>query len=216
MTTRAVRPRGPARQRKPARAKPGRPAVEQPGIGGRIEGILDGLGASNDAVRHKVFRVALRIAGETPEKLLPAWPLVVRLLASENAFHRSIAAQLVPKIAAADGGARFRRIAARYWSLLDDPSVMTARFAARSAAVVAANIPSLRGTAVTRLLAIESSHHRGTRKELVKADAIQALGEIYPLSTMKPQIRRFVEAQQSSPSGTARRAAREFLARHTG
>jgi hypothetical protein len=67
MTTRAVRPRGPARQRKPARLGPGRPAVEQPGIGGRIEGILDGLGASNDAVRHKAFRAALRIAGETPE-----------------------------------------------------------------------------------------------------------------------------------------------------
>jgi hypothetical protein len=64
------------------------------------------------------------------------------------------------------------------------------------------------------LLAIDATHHKPGRKDLIKADIILALDLLYDRLENQPEVLRFAEAQLNCSSPKTRKAAKTFLEKH--
>jgi hypothetical protein len=181
---------------------------------GLLELLLDGLAEKNETWRYNCYKAVYRLAQEDPARVYPYWDRVAGSLASDNAYHRAGAVLLLPLLLPADAERRFDRVRSRYFALLDDESIVVARYVAQSAASIAARRPDLLNAVVRGLLGIEKTRHPSSRKELLKSDAIEALERLLPsLSPVgRKQALAFAQAQAQSFSPRTRKAARRFLA----
>jgi hypothetical protein len=179
-----------------------------------LKGLLDGVVSKDDAYRYNCFRALLQISENEPLALYPEWDYFVPLLASRNAYHRSVAVQMLARLTPVDAEKRFEAILEPYLGMLDDESVMVARYLAQNAARIVKAKPSLREQITARLLDVDRTHHPQSRKDLVKADIIETCHAFFAESQDKEKILAFAEQQLESSSPKARTAAKAFLREH--
>lgn len=177
--------------------------------------ILAGLTVKDDVYRYNCFQVMYRISQEEPGALYGEWERLVAMLDSSNSYHRSIGAQLLANLAPVDGEGRLEAIFDRYFDLLDDEKIITARQFAQHVGRIARARPHLQARITGRLLAVDATHHEPGRKELLKADVIAALDEYLTAGSDRERIMAFVQGQLSSSSASTRKAAQAFLKKHT-
>lgn len=178
-----------------------------------LAALLEGIVSKKDTRRYNSFKVLLLISEEHPEVLSVKWDFFVDLLRSNNTYHKSSAINIIANLASADRAGRFDSIFDRYFDLLDDRSVVTARYVARNAGKIAKSKPHLQERISERLLDIDETHHDQGRKNLIKADVIESFGEFFAESPDKERILTFAEEQLECSSPTTRKAAKAFLAR---
>ncbi len=178
-----------------------------------LAALFEGIVCKKDTRRYNSFKVLLLMSEEHPELLSPKWDFFVDLLRSDNTYHKSSAINIIANLASADRAGRFDSIFDRYFDLLDDRSVVTARYVARNAGKIAKSKPHLREGITERLLDIDETHHDQERKNLIKADVIESFGEFFAESPDKERILTFAEEQLECSSPTTRKAAKAFLAR---
>ena len=106
------------------------------------------------------------------------------------------------------------RIFDKLFSRLDDESVIPPCYLARNCPIIASHRPDLVQRIVNELLAIDVTHHKTGRKDLIKADIILALDQLYGRVEDQPGVLRFVEAQLNCSSPKTRKAAKAFLEKH--
>jgi hypothetical protein len=135
-------------------------------------------------------------------------------LDSDNSYHRSIGVRLIANLARCDGKNRLERIFDRYFGLLDDDKIVTARYLAQHAGRIAHAKPILQERITERLLAVDETHHAQSRKDLLKGDVLAAFDEFFDSSPQRERILDFAEQQLASTSPRTRKTAREFLKRH--
>lgn len=176
-----------------------------------LQQLLDGTLSTLDAVRYNCFKALLAIAEDHPQRLYPKWDHLTGLLGSKNSNHRSIAVCLLARLAPADNEGRFEPIFDPFFDLLDDDSLVTARYLAQNAGRIAGAKPHLQAAVTERLLDIDATHHPSGRKELIKADIIHSFGEYFETSADQEGIRAFVESQVPSSSPKTRAAAKGWL-----
>lgn len=179
-----------------------------------LRSILTDITTKDDTYRYNCFRVLDRISQEQPDLLYSEWSRFATFLDSSNSYHRNIGANLIANLTSADSEGRFEALADRYFALLDDEKIVTARYVARSAAKIALAKPGLREEIVTRLLAVDETHHEPGRRDLLKADVIESLAQLLEASADKARIVAFVQAQIESSSPKTRQAAKAFLKSH--
>jgi hypothetical protein len=180
-----------------------------------LDQILAGIVAKEDAYRFNCFQVLYRLSEELPDVLYPEWDYFVGLLDSDNSYHRSIAARLIANLAQADTQNRLEGIFDRYFDLLDDEKIITARQFAQHVGRIARAKPHLQTRIVERLLAVDTTHHEKGRKDLLKGDVIAAFDECLTAgSPDQARVLAFVEQQLASSSPKTRKAAQAFLQRH--
>jgi hypothetical protein len=179
-----------------------------------LEDLLAGLAAKEDTLRFNCFQALLALAGQQPSRLYPAWDSLVGLLASDNSYHRSIAVQIIPHLLIEDDAHRFEAIFDRYFGLLDDESVIAARYLAQNAGRIAKSRPDLRRRITERLLDVDETHHAPARKDLLKGDIVQALAEFFEEVEDQGKILAFVRQQVDSGSPRTRKAAKAFLKKY--
>jgi len=183
------------------------------GDDGLLELLLAGLAEKNETWRYNCYKAVYRLAQNDPARVYPYWDRIAGSLASDNAYHRAGAVLLLPLLLPVDPGRSFDRVRSRYFALLDDESIVVARYVAQSAASIAMRRPDLLPAVVRGLLGVENTHHPSSRKELLKSDAIEALERLLP--SLSPVGRRqaltFARAQAQSSSPRTRKAARRFL-----
>lgn len=173
--------------------------------------ILEGIVSKEETFRYNCFKVLHRVSEDQPLVLYPRWDYFVGLLDSSNSYHRSIALRILANLTRADSEGRFERIFDRYFDLLDDESVVTARYLAQDAGRIVRAKPHLRARIVDRLLAVDKTHHPQSRKDLIKADIIQSFEEFFEDSDQKERVLAFVEGQLECSSPKTRKAAKAFL-----
>lgn len=178
--------------------------------------LLRGVVSKNEVYRYNCFKTLLQISDEQPAVLYPEWDTFVELLSSDNSYHRSIAVNIIAGLTAADSEDRFASLFDRYFDILDDDKIVTARYTARSAGKIAQARPELQTRIAERLLAIDETHHPQGRRDLLKADAIESLAAFFEASADKERILAFVEEQLACSSPKTRKAARAFLERQRG
>jgi hypothetical protein len=177
--------------------------------GKALKVLLDGIVSKDEVYRYNCFKVLLQISESQPLVLYPEWGHFVALLGSSNAYHRSIAVQILASLTLADTQHRFEVVFDRYFDLLDDEKIIVTRYLVQSAGAIARAKPSLRARIVERLLGIDETHHK--HKDLIKADAIQSFEVFFEDYPDKERIRKFVEQQLECSSPKTRKAAKAFL-----
>ncbi|UCF96621.1 MAG: hypothetical protein JSV89_15790 [Spirochaetaceae bacterium] len=176
--------------------------------------IIDGLTFPVEAYRYNCNRLIVRVAETAPESVYPYWRNLAGLLESSNTYHRCSAINVLPHLIPADGGSKFDRMFEKYFGRLDDDSVIPPCYIARNCPTIASHRPDLIQRIVYKLLTIDDTHHEQGRKDLIKADIIQALDALYDRAGNQSEVLRFVEAQLDCSSPKTRKAAKAFLKEH--
>jgi len=179
-----------------------------------IKMVIDGLTFPVETYRYNCNRVIVKVAETAPQDVYPYWDYLGELLDSSNTYHRCSAINVLPHLIPADGGSKFDRIFDKLFSRLDDESVIPPCYVARNCPTIASHRPELVQRIVGELLAIDTTHHKPGRKDLIKADIILALDQMYDRVENQPEVLRFVEAQLNCSSPKTRKAAKAFLEQH--
>jgi hypothetical protein len=181
------------------------------GNGEAVKLVIDGLTFPVETYRYNCNRLIVKVAEIAPCDVYPYWDRLAGLLESSNTYHRCSAINVLPHLIPADGMSKFDVIFAKYFGRLDDESVIPPCYVARNCPVIASHRPDLLRRMVKELLAIDATHHKQGRKDLIKADIILALDQLYDRVENQPEVLRFVEAQLDCSSPKTRKAAKAFL-----
>jgi hypothetical protein len=172
--------------------------------------------SAEETLRYNCYKVLMLISQTHGEVLYPKWEYIIGLLNSENSYHKMSAINLIASLTRVDTENRFNKIFDRYYSLLDDKSMIVAMYVAGNSGQIARAKPQLEHRITTKLLSIAETHHPEGRKELIKGSAIEAFGQYFSEATDKEKILEFVEEQQNSSSPKTRKLAKEFLKKWGG
>lgn len=173
--------------------------------------VIDGLTFPVETYRYNCNRVIVEVAKAAPQEVYLHWDHLVELLDSSNTYHRCSAINVLPHLIPVDGESRFEGILDKLFERLDDESVIPPCYVARNCPVIASHRPDLLQRVVTELLAVEGTHHKAGRKDLIKADIILALEQLYGKIENQTEVLRFVETQLECSSPKTRKAAKAFL-----
>ena len=173
--------------------------------------LLDGLKSKEETFRYNCYKSLMLISKTRGEVLYPAWDYFVELLHSDKSYHKMSAVHLLTNLVKVDKEDRFQKIFDRYYSLLDDKSVIVAIYVAGNSAQIVRAKPHLENRITNILLNIDKTHHPAGRKELIKAGAIEAFMDFFTDSENKAKIVEFVTKQQDSESPKTRKIAGIFL-----
>ena len=175
--------------------------------------VLRGQISKDETCRYNCFKVLYQISESHPAVVYPKWDEITGLLESENSYHRMAAVHLLSNLTVVDTEKKFDTIFDRFFLLLDDPSMIVARYLAGNAGKIVRAKPEFQYQITKKLLAIDATHHREDRKDLIKHDIIQSFIEFYENIPDKDEVMTFVRNQQNSSSPKTRKITRDFLKR---
>ncbi|MFX1503450.1 MAG: hypothetical protein ACFFDH_20980 [Promethearchaeota archaeon] len=178
-----------------------------------ISELLNGIKAKEDSVRYPNAIALEALSEKNPEIIYPNWEFFVELLASNNAYHKSIAISTISNLTTIDKKNKFEEIFDKFFKLIDDKSVIVARKLAIYAGRIALAKPALRSQITATLLNIDETQHNISRKDLIKGDIIVSFSEYFEDVKEKKKIIEFVKSQFSSSSPSTVKKAKEFLSR---
>jgi len=173
--------------------------------------ILDGLTSKQETFRYNCHKVLMHISQINGEVLYPEWDYFVQFLDSDNSYRKMSAVLIIARLTIVDNENRFERIVDKYFSLLDDKSMIVAIYVASSSGMIVRAKPQLEREITNRLLDIDKTHHTEGRKPLIKAGAIEAFDQYFTEASDKGRIIAFVREQQTCDSPKTRKAAQEFI-----
>jgi hypothetical protein len=173
--------------------------------------ILDGLISKEEALRYNCHKVLMCISEKNGEFLYPKWDYFVEFLSSDNSYRKMSAVQIIANLTKVDTENRFEKIVDKYYSLLDDKSMIVAIYVAASSGNIVKAKPQLEREITNRLLDIDKTRHPEGRKPLIKAGAIEAFDKYFPEAADKERITAFVKEQQNCDSPKTRKIAQDFL-----
>ena len=176
-----------------------------------LTALLQEVLSKKEAIRRNAFKALLSISEEHPEVLYPKWDFFADLIGSDNASFKYIAIYIIANLTEIDTEKRFEKIFEKYYSLLDDESVIPAAHVAGNSGKIARAKPGLQSKITDKLLGIDKTHHAPGRKELIEGYAIEAFGEYFAEAKDKKVILGFVEKQQKSKSPRTKKTAQKFL-----
>ena len=175
--------------------------------------LLDNLWSKKETIRYNSHKVLSQISEEQPQILYSYWDYFVKFLDSDNTYHKLSAIILLANITKVDRGNKFEKIFNKFYGLLNDKSFITAAYVCGGSGKIALAKPKLQTKITNRLLCIDKTHHEQERKDLVKANIIEAFEGYYDQIRGKKRIVEFVEKQLNCASPKTRKAAKEFLKR---
>jgi hypothetical protein len=176
--------------------------------------LLQGILSKEDKRRYTSFKALMFVIEERPELLYPEWGYFAALLDRENTHFKYIGCYLIAGLTAVDRDAKFEEMFDKYYSLLNDKSVIPAAHVARNSGKIVRAKPELESKITDKLLSIDRTHHKSGHKELIKSEAIQAFNEYFDKANDKERIVEFVSRQLKSRSPKTRKKAKEFLEGH--
>ena len=123
------------------------------------------------------------------------------------------AVHLIANLTSVDKENRFEKIFDKYYSLLDDKSMVVAYYVANVSGKIIKNKPALKKDITDKLLSIDKTQHKTSRKELIKTGVIEAFSEYFSDYDNKASIINFVKQQVNSESNKTKKTAKSFLAK---
>jgi hypothetical protein len=173
--------------------------------------LLEGVLSKKEKIRFNCFKVLLFISEEHPKALYPQWDFFADLLTSPNTYHKYIAIYIIANLAKDDPMSRFEKIFNKYYSLLDDESVIPPAHVVVNSPKIAKAKPHLQTKITNKLLGIEKTNHKPERKDLIKSYVIEAFGELFEDAKNKKKMLQFVMEQLEVKSPRTKKKARELL-----
>jgi hypothetical protein len=174
--------------------------------------LVAGLSSKTLETKQRSFLSLQKLTETNPECLhLRHWDDIAAFLDAPGVDAKYIAIYLLAGMAAADSEDRFDNIFNKYFSLLDDNTLIAPMHVALNAAAVFKAKPDLREDIVKLLICIDRTHHTPSRKALIAAYAIDSLDKVFEDIEDKAAVLEFVRGYLKAPSPKARTMAKAFL-----
>lgn len=167
--------------------------------------------SKNETIRYNSFKALLFISEQHPRVLYPKWDSFAELINSDNTNFKYIAIYIIANLTKVDTDYKFEKIFEKYYSLLDDKSVIPASHLAGNSGKIVKAKPKLQTKITDNLLSLDKTHHDAERKDLVKGYAIESFSEYFKEAENKQRIIEFIKEQLKSKSPTTRKTAKRFL-----
>jgi hypothetical protein len=177
-----------------------------------LKELMDGLSSGNETYRYNCYKVIQTLSEEVPLKLYSEWDFFHELMRSNNAFYQMMGVTILAYLTVVDSDEKFDEMIDEYFALLDGRSLVTARYVAKGAGIIAQVKPALQEKITKWLLRSEKTHHKN--HGLIVCDAIESLDAYFSEIENKEKIIRFVKRHLHSDSPKTAKRAKEFLSRH--
>lgn len=180
----------------------------------RLEELWTGLSVKDLDTRQRSFLSLHMLTEVYPERMyVRYWDKVAAMLDAKGVDAKYIAIYLLAGMAAAKGDIKFEAICDKYFSLLDDNSLVIPLHVALNAARIFKAKPSLRNRIAGHLLKVGQTHHTPGRRALIAANAMETLDKCFDDIEDKSSVLEFVRSYLDAPSPKARKTAKDFLKR---
>jgi len=177
--------------------------------------LLDDLLESNSSdkaiVKYKSLKVLTLLSEQQSEILYPEWDFFVKLLDNENTFLRTIGATIIANLTSIDTENKFENIFDKYYSLLEDESMINAANIAGRSGIIAKSKPHLQDKITNKLLDIDKTHHSSECKNIIKGKAILSFNEYIGEFEDKDKIIQFVKKELKNTRSATRKKAEKLL-----
>ncbi len=189
-------------------------AAEAAADDAKLEALVSGLSSKNLDTKQRSFQSLHLLTKTHPGRLYPRyWDQFVALLDSPSVDAKYIGIYLLSGLAGVDTEDWFECIFNKYFSLLDDNTLIAPMHVALNAAAVFKAKPDLREDIVKLLISIDKTHHTTGRKALIAANALESLDKVYDDIEDKAAVLDFARFYVNGPSPKARKVAKDFLKR---
>lgn len=176
-----------------------------------LDDLLEGVSSDKAVIKYKSLKVLMLVSEQQPKMLYPKWDFFVKLLDNNNTFLRVIGATIIANLTRVDTKNKFEKIFNKYYSLLEDESMInTANIAGRSGIIARAK-PHLQGKITNKLLDIDKTHHGSECKNIIKGKAILSFEEYIGEVKDKKKIIQFVRNELQNTRSATRKKAEKFL-----
>ncbi len=176
-----------------------------------LDDLLEGASSEKAVIKYKSLKALMLVSEQQPKMLYPEWDFFVKLLDDDNTFLRVIGATIIANLTRVDTKNKFEKIFNKYYSLLEDESMInTANIAGRSG-IIAKEKPHLQSKITNKLLAIDKTHHDSECKNLIKGKAILSFDEYIDEFKDKKKIIQFVRNELQNTRPATRKKAEKFL-----
>ncbi len=178
-----------------------------------LDDLLEGVSSEKAVIKYKSLKVLMLVSEQQPKMLYPEWDFFVKLLDDDNTFLRVIGATIIANLTRVDTKNKFEKIFNKYYSLLEDESMINAANIAGRSGIIARAKPHLQGKITNKLLDIDKTHHSSECKNIIKGKAILSFEEYIGEVKDKKKIIQFVRNELQNTRPATRKKAEKFLKR---
>jgi hypothetical protein len=176
-----------------------------------LDALFENVSSDKAVIKYKSLKVLMLLSEQQPSILYPEWDFFVRLLDNENTFLRTIGANTIANLTKIDNKNKFEKIFDKYYSLLEDESMINAANIAGRSGIIAKSKPNLQNKITDKLLNIDKTHHSSECKNIIKGKAILSFGEYIGEFEDKEKIIQFVKKELKNTRSATRKKAEKIL-----
>jgi hypothetical protein len=176
-----------------------------------LDDLIDFTTSDKPDIKYKSLKVLKFLSEQQPSVLYKKWDYFVKLLDDENTFLRAIGVIIIANLARIDTENKFEVIFDKYYSLLEDESMINAANIAGYSGIVAKAKPHLQGKITNKLINIDKTHHGSECKNIIKGKAIISFDEYYDEFENKDKIIKFVKKELKNTRSATRKKAEKLL-----
>lgn len=176
-----------------------------------LDDLKENASSHNAAIKYKSLKVLMYLGEQQPNILYPEWDFFVKLLDNENTFLRTIGLTVIANLTRVDTENKFENIFDKYYSLLEDESMINAANIAGYSGIIAKAKPHLQNKITDKLLDIDNTCHSSECKNIIKGKAILSFYEYIGEVEDKTKIIQFVKNELKNPRSATKKKAEKFL-----
>lgn len=176
-----------------------------------LDDLKGNASSHNAAIKYKSLKVLRYLGEQQPNILYPEWDFFVKLLDNENTFLRTIGLTVIANLTRVDTENKFENIFDKYYSLLEDESMINAANIAAYSGIIAKAKPNLQNKITDKLLDIDNTSHSSECKNIIKGKAILSFYEYIGEVEDKKKIIQFVKNELKNPRFATKKKAEKFL-----
>lgn len=176
-----------------------------------LDDLLEGVSSEKVVIKYKSLKVLTLVSEQQPKMLYPEWDFFVKLLDDDNTFLRVIGATIIANLTRVDTKNKFEKIFNKYYSLLEDESMINAANIAGRSGLIAKAKPHLQGKITNKLLDIDKTNHSSECKNIIKGKAILSFDEYVDEFKDKEKIIRFVKKELKNTRSATKKKAEKLL-----
>ena len=173
--------------------------------------LFEYISSDKATIKYKSLKVLRRLSEQEPELLYPEWDFFVKLLENENTFLRAIGVMIISNLSRVDNKNKFESIFDKYYSLLEDESMINAANIAAHSGAIAKAKPHLQEDITNKLLDIDKTHHSSECKNIIKGKAILSFEEYIDEFENKEKIINFAKKELDNTRSATRKKAEKLL-----
>jgi hypothetical protein len=181
-----------------------------------IPQVIEGVKSPTALVRFGSAKILRRLSEIDPELLYPYWDHFVERLSEPNTFLKADAMLVIANLAVVDSGGKFEKAFDKFFSHLNDESMIPAASAAGISGKLALAKPNLQTKIVNRLVRIDDTDHGSECKNIIKGKVIESFEEFYEETSAanKRKMVDFVKGEIRNRRKSTRKKAEKFMAKH--